>query len=52
MKRTVLKKDFFEQPTLVVAKYLLGKFLVQKTKEGELVSMITEVEAYDGPDDK
>lgn len=44
----ILQKEFFEQNTLLVAERLLGKFLV-RNKEAY---MITEVEAYDGFDDK
>ncbi len=47
-KRIVLTKKFFEQSTLTVARDLLGKFLVIDGK----VVMITEVEAYDGYEDK
>lgn len=43
-----LDKEFFERPTLVVARELLGKFLVIDDK----AVMITEVEAYDGHEDK
>lgn len=46
--RKILRKDFFEEPTLVVAEQLLGKFLVR----GDDAYMITEVEAYDGFEDK
>ncbi len=42
-------KAFFGRPTLAVAKELLGKFLVRRGKE--LTCLITEVEAYDGPND-
>lgn len=49
--RKVLKKDFFERKTVVVAKDLLGKFLVRKIKNEEASYMITEVEAYIGPHD-
>jgi DNA-3-methyladenine glycosylase len=45
--RKVLRKNFFEQPTLVVAENLLGKFLV---RDGHAY-MIIEVEAYDGFED-
>ncbi len=48
MARKILKTDFFEQDTLVVAQELLGKFLVV----GNKAFMITEVEAYDGYEDK
>lgn len=44
----VLTKVFFERDTLIVAKELLGKFLVV----GNKALMITEVEAYDGHEDK
>ncbi len=42
-----LGREFFERPTLLVAKELLGKYLVFKGKSGR----ITEVEAYIGEDD-
>ncbi len=45
---TILNKVFYERPVLTVAEELLGKYLICGTGEG----MITEVEAYDGPDDK
>ena len=47
----ILKPTFFSRPTLTVAQELLGKFLVRKTEEGEIVGMITEVEAYAGQED-
>lgn len=51
--RRVLSSSFFNRPTLVVAKELLGKFLVRKTEEEvEIAGMITEVEVYVGPEDK
>lgn len=52
MKRTILNKKFFERATLVVARNLLGKFLVRKKGRTEIAYMITEVEAYDGHNDK
>ncbi len=48
----ILKRKFFERPTLLVAPDLLGKFLIKRCGGREIVGMITEVEAYDGPDDK
>jgi len=50
-KKVVLQK-FFNQPTLKVAKNILGKFLVRKYRNKEIAMMITEVEAYDGFQDK
>jgi DNA-3-methyladenine glycosylase len=46
--RKILQKDFFEQPTLSVSEGLLGKFLVRDGR----AYMITEVEAYDGFEDR
>ena len=53
----VLTKKFFERSALKVAQELLGKFLVMRNSvsfRGHRVSkfMITEVEAYGGPEDK
>ena len=47
-----LPRVFYERDPLVVSKDLLGKFLVRKTKEGEIVGEIVETEAYVGPHDK
>lgn len=49
--RKVLGQEFFERNTVTVAKALLGKFLVRKIGKKEIVLMITETEAYDGPPD-
>jgi len=43
---------FFDRPTVVVARGLLGKYLVRRWRGRTLALMITEVEAYDGPCDK
>lgn len=48
MKGKVLKKDFYEQSTFVVARALLGKYLVTRYKGKIYPYMITEVEIYDG----
>lgn len=48
----ILPSSFFRQPTLIVARSLLGKFLIRKGGRQEVATMITEVEAYDGPLDK
>lgn len=50
--RTVLNKKFFLRKTSVVAKELLGKFLVRTRGSKTYAGMITEVEAYDGFYDK
>ena len=44
----MLAKNFFNRPTLVVARDLLGKFLVRRLKGKNVAFIITEVEAYDG----
>lgn len=48
----VLTPAFFNQPTLKIAPKLLGKFLVRKIGRRVICGMITEVEAYVGPEDK
>ncbi|MDO8560745.1 MAG: DNA-3-methyladenine glycosylase [bacterium] len=50
--RKVIKQNFFNRPTLKVAKELLGKFLVRKIGKEELAGKITEIEAYVGFKDK
>lgn len=47
-----LSNNFFERDTLVVAEELLGKYLVREEGGEERAYMITEVEAYDGPNDR
>jgi len=46
--RKMLDKEFFDRPATAVAKDLLGKYLI--SPEGS--HMITETEAYVGPQDK
>ena len=49
----LLKSDFFQRPTLTVAEELLGQILCrEKPSGGSIRAVITEVEAYDGHDDK
>lgn len=48
----ILEISFFDRPALEVAPELLGKYLVNRTKNGKMVKKITEVEAYDGIADK
>jgi DNA-3-methyladenine glycosylase len=46
-----LGRDAFNRPTLTVARDLLGKFIVHRDGRQCLSAMITEVEAYKGPQD-
>lgn len=46
-----LSRSFFNRPTLRVARDLLGKFLVRKIGRKVIIAMITETEAYCGPND-
>jgi len=46
-----LNQQFYNQPTVKVAKALLGKFLVHKVNGKILVGKIIETEAYVGPKD-
>ena len=46
-----LDREFFERPTLKVARDLLGKVLVRRTKERRLRALISETEAYIGETD-
>lgn len=46
-----LSREFYNQPTLKVAKLLLGKFLIRKIGDKKLIGKIVETEAYCGPKD-
>lgn len=52
MRRVLSQKYFATNDTVTLARSLIGKFLVRKIGKKECVFMITEVEAYDGHDDK
>lgn len=47
-----LPREFFERPTLKVAKELLGKVLMTQTPHSIIQTKIVDVEAYVGPKDK
>ena len=46
-----LERTFYDRDTIVVAKELLGKYLVHVTEGVERIGRIVEVEAYLGPHD-
>ena len=46
-----LPRSFYDRETLMVAKELLGKHLVRRTDDGDIVGKIVEVEGYRGSDD-
>lgn len=48
---TIIERDFFARPTLVVARELLGQRLIREVNGQRLNGLIVETEAYIGPDD-
>lgn len=46
-----LPRGFFDRPVLEVAPDLLGRLVVHDTADGPVTARLTEVEAYDGPND-
>lgn len=49
---TVFSRDFFLRDTHTVAQEVLGKYLVRRRGRGVVDAMITEVEVYDGFNDR
>ena len=47
-----MKREFFLRDTKTVGEELIGKYLVRKRSEGEIIVQITETESYCGPEDK
>jgi len=52
MTGTILRRAYFNRPTLTVARSLVGKYLVRENGTGTMAGKIVEVEAYVGPSDK
>lgn len=48
----VLKENFYTRDGLVLAKDLLGRYLVRESGQGPVITKIVETEAYIGPEDK
>jgi DNA-3-methyladenine glycosylase len=48
---TPFPRDYFERPTVEVARDLLGAFLCRQTADGLTCGRIVETEAYGGPED-
>jgi DNA-3-methyladenine glycosylase len=52
MKYKPVDPSFFQQPTLELARSLIGKLLIKETEEGTASGIIVETEAYIGPGDR
>ncbi len=47
----ILSRAYFNRPTLIVARSLIGKHLVRRIRNGTVTGKIIETEAYVGPHD-
>lgn len=47
----ILTRAYYSRSTLVVARSLLGKYVVRENRKGTIAGKIVEVEAYVGPHD-
>jgi len=52
MSKMVLSRLYFNRPTLMVARSLIGNYLVRENGNGVVAGKIVEVEAYIGHQDK
>ncbi len=50
--RVILEPSFFSQPALAVGRQLLGKYIVRAERGKEVALPITELEVYDGFEDR
>lgn len=48
----ILTQSYFTRPTLIVARSLIGKYLIRENGRGTIAGKIVEVEAYIGEEDK
>ena len=52
MRRKILKSEFFNRNSVLVARDLIGKFLIRKIGNNKVKYKIVETEAYEGFKDK
>jgi DNA-3-methyladenine glycosylase len=50
--RKILPRHYFDRPTVMVARSLIGKYLMRGSGQTAVAGRIIEVEAYVGPSDK
>ena len=51
-KQTILSPSYFSRSTLIVARSLIGKYVVRQDEKRTIAGKIIEVEAYIGTEDK